>query len=652
MSELVNKVLIERYRIDALIARGGMANVYQGQDLRLDRTVAIKVIHRHLSQDDSFRQKFFREAQLAARVAHPNLVNVFDQGSVDEIDYIVMEFVEGITLRDALKSHSAISGTEALSVITAVLAGLATAHAAGILHRDIKPENILLADDGRIKLSDFGLARDIGNQTDTGSLVGTVAYLSPELIRRGQALASSDIYAIGIVLYEMLTGAQPYLGKDAMQIAFQHATNRILAPSSVNPEVSQELDAIVLWCTEPEALQRPQSAGELLAAIEKGAIAQARSISQARPIEQARSIAKSPSQDLAQTTKLPDLSDQSFTQIIDDEFADTSEVTGTLGDLSSLELSGRRDSNINSAGADAPIAKLSSRSRLPIWLISAALAVALGIGAGWWFSSGPGSLQSIPNVAGTTVAEAEQMLAPITSQFELRQVFDSSATGTVIGTQPKSQLPVPHGSKIVLLVSKGAEQISVPKLAGLDLVSASAKIVAARFVVGAVSQRFSTGAPLGTVITSTPKPGSASKVGSNVDLVISLGQIPSVVAMKSSIAKATLAAAGLKLGKMTFEFSATVAKGNVISFAPESTVMTQGSKIDLVISRGPQLVKMPVVIGETILAAQDLLQGLGLNVVIDTKWLSSQYGIKKVNGTSAKAGTELKVGDTVTIRSR
>ena len=599
-----------------------MANVYQGQDLRLDRTVAIKIIHRHLSQDETFRSKFFREAQLAARVAHPNLVNVFDQGSIDEIDFIVMEFVEGITLRDALNSHSAISGDEALSVIKAVLAGLASAHSAGILHRDIKPENVLLADDGRIKLSDFGLARDIGNQTDTGSLVGTVAYLSPELIRRGQALASSDIYAVGIVLYEMLTGSQPYLGQDAMQIAFQHATNRIAAPSSVRPEVSPELDSIVLWCTEPDAGNRPQSAGELLTAIEKGRISIA------------RSTLVQPPQGIAQTTKLPELRDQSFTQIIDDAI----DAPG-MGAAQSPDF-------------EPEISKLASKSRMPIWVISAVLAICLGSTAGWWFSSGPGELQSMPNVAGLSVSQAEKKLAPISNQFEVRNVFDSSAVGTVVGTQPRSALPVPHGSKIILLVSKGAEQISVPKLSGLDLVSASAKIVADRLVVGAVSQRFSTKAPLGTVITTLPKPGVAANVGSSVDLVISLGQIPSVIAMPSAVAKTTLAAAGLKIGKMTFEFSSTVNKGDVISFAPESTVMTQGSKIDLVISRGAQLVKMPVVIGETILAAQDLLQGLGLNVVIDTKWLTSQYGIKKVNGASAKAGTDLLVGDTVTIRSR
>ena len=622
-----------------------MANVYRGQDLRLDRTVAIKVSHRHLSQDETFRNKFFREAQLAARVAHPNLVNVYDQGSVDDTDFIVMEFVEGITLRDALKSHGAIGGSEALLVITAVLSGLATAHSNGILHRDIKPENILLADDGRIKLSDFGLARDIGNQTDTGSLVGTVAYLSPELIRRGQALASSDIYAVGIVLFEMLTGNQPYLGKDAMQIAFQHATNRIQAPSTLISGISDEIDAIVLWCTEPEAVNRPQSAGELLRAIEKGSIASSR-------LNDPDTAAG-----MAQTTKLPDLNDNSFTQVINDEVNHSNQPTTRLGDFQAQQLQSSplrqgTKSQDDSFDKSLPIANLGSRSRLPIVIISAVLAICLGISVGWWFSSGPGSLQTVPNVAGVNVAEAEKTLAPITNRFELRNIFDASAPGTVVGTQPRSALPVPHGSKIVILVSKGPETIKVPKLSGLDLVSASAKIVAARFVVGTVSQRFSTAAPLGTVITSTPKPGSATKVGSSVDLVISLGQIPSVVAMQSSIAKATLAAAGLKIGKMTYEFSSNVAKGNVISFAPESNVMTQGSKIDLVISRGPQLVKMPVVIGETILAAQDLLQGLGLNVVIDTKWLSSQYGIKKVNGSSAKAGTELKVGDTVTIRSR
>lgn len=218
MPDLAGRIIGERYRVEQIVARGGMATVYLAVDLRLERKVALKIIHPHLANDISFRDKFIREARIAAKLSHPNLVNVFDQGEDGDMAFMAMEFVSGITLRDALKDFGALDWKRALDLFEPMLSGLAAAHRAGILHRDLKPENVLLADDGRIKLGDFGLARDIDNNTATGSLVGTVAYLSPELVMRGTADARSDVYAAGIMLFEMLAGRQPFEGEQALSL--------------------------------------------------------------------------------------------------------------------------------------------------------------------------------------------------------------------------------------------------------------------------------------------------------------------------------------------------------------------------------------------------------------------------------------------------
>jgi len=235
MSNLDGLTLAGRYQINEVIARGGMATVYLGHDVRLDRKVAIKIIHPHLSDDPVFRDKFFREARMLAKVAHANLVNIFDQGDDQGHAFIVLELVEGITLRDALKNFGALRTEQIIQVSRAVLSALAQAHQNGVVHRDLKPENILLADDGRIKVTDFGLARELTANTDTGSLVGTVAYLAPEVIKRGKADTASDVYSFGILLFEMLTGKQPFSGDDAMQIAFQHTTERVPSAKTLNP---------------------------------------------------------------------------------------------------------------------------------------------------------------------------------------------------------------------------------------------------------------------------------------------------------------------------------------------------------------------------------------------------------------------------------
>ena len=612
MSNLVGTTLSSRYEITEIIARGGMATVYLAKDLRLVREVAVKIIHPHLSQDPVFRDKFFREARMLAKVNHANLVNIFDQGDDNGNAFIVLELVQGITLRDAIKDLGALHTTQVLQVSKAMLSALAQAHSSGVVHRDLKPENVLLSDDGRIKVTDFGLARELSANTDTGSLVGTVAYLAPEVIRRGKAEAPSDIYSFGIMLFEMLTGQQPFRGDDAIQIAFMHTSERVASAKTLNPKADNSLDQLMLWCTEPNPENRPADASRALIEIEK--------ILRAEPID------SDPyrSENLSETMVLP--RDANFTEV--------------LGDIGLEE-------------EELPFAKHSSRLVFARWIVASVLALAVGSFGGWYYGAGPGALIAVPNLSDKSVSLASTEIDSITKDVVIREEFSSAfAKGQVIGTEPVAGILVPKGTQIVLVVSKGKELVQVPKVIGVDLVTATAKIIGAKLVVGKVTQWFNSEYPIGVVYENSGSDGTKLPVSSGIDLKISLGAIPVVAGLQTEIAKAALEAAGLTVRAVEKKYSTTVAKGQIISVVPDEEEVGKGSSIKLVESLGPQTVTMPAVKGETILAAKGLLESLGLRVVIDTSWLSKDYGIKKVTGVSETAGTTLLVGQSVTIRSR
>ena len=612
MSNLVGTTLSSRYEITEIIARGGMATVYLAKDLRLVREVAVKIIHPHLSEDPVFRDKFFREARMLAKVNHANLVNIFDQGDDNGNAFIVLELVQGITLRDAIKDLGALHTTQVLQVSKAMLSALAQAHSSGVVHRDLKPENVLLSDDGRIKVTDFGLARELSANTDTGSLVGTVAYLAPEVIRRGKAEAPSDIYSFGIMLFEMLTGQQPFRGDDAIQIAFMHTSERVASAKTLNPRADDSLDQLMLWCTEPNPENRPADASRALIEIEK--------ILRAEPIDSA----PYKSENLSETMVLP--RDANFTEV--------------LGDIGLEE-------------EELPFAKHSSRLVFARWIVASVLALAVGSFGGWYYGAGPGALIAVPNLSDKSVSLASTEIDSITKDVVIREEFSSAfAKGQVIGTEPVAGILVPKGTQIVLVVSKGKELVQVPKVIGVDLVTATAKIIGAKLVVGKVTQWFNSEYPIGVVYENSGSDGTKLPVSSGIDLKISLGAIPVVAGLQTEIAKAALEAAGLTVRAVEKKYSTTVAKGQIISVVPDEEEVGKGSSIKLVESLGPQTVTMPAVKGETILAAKGLLESLGLTVVIDTSWLSKDYGIKKVTGVSETAGTTLLVGQSVTIRSR
>jgi len=633
-NEAGERVLSGRYRIIRPVASGGMARVFLAEDLRLQRQVAIKVIHQHLAEDPAFIDKFRREAITAAGLSHPNLVNVFDQGSDGSATYLVMEYVSGRTLRDVLKEFGALPPIRALEIVEAVLGGLAAAHSAGILHRDIKPENVLLADDGRIKLSDFGLARPISANTDTDSLIGTAAYLSPELVTRGATDARSDVYAIGILLFELVTGRQPFSGEHASHIAAQHASSSVAAPSSVNPKVPQLIDELVLYATERDPANRPADAGVLIGLVRRAKqelkTGSPSASSSANTVRMTPSKTKDPATNQA-TILLPALGADS-TDVI-------SNATQVIG-------------GVRAQDSDNPLLKFGGRRQFLKWFLATVVAIVIGAGAGWWFGAGPGALRAIPAVQSSRVLEATRSLENLGFTVAVEQEFSQSIEqGLVTRTLPGAGSLLASGTKVKLFVSLGAELKAVPKLTGLDVATATQRILAAGFSFGGAEAWFDS-ASAGSVIDYLGSDGTKQPVGSAITVKLSLGPIPGVSNIPQNAAVALLTSVGLKVGSVATEYSETVSAGNVLNLIPQSQPIGKGGTVNLVVSKGSEKVIMPKVVGETIAAAQSLLQALGLVVIVDTNKLQSQYGIAKVKKVSVAPGLTLRKGDSVTIISR
>ena len=599
---LPNTELSGRYRIQRLLAHGGMASVYEALDLQLHRQVAVKVLAANLAGDEVFRNKFLTEARVAAALNHPNLVNIYDQGRHGEFTYLVLELVTGTTLRHVLDDFKTIDSERAVELMQAVLEGLDAAHRAGIIHRDIKPENILLSNEGRIKLGDFGLARTIDNRTEAKDVLGTVGYMAPELVTGGLATKATDVYACGIMLYEMLTGQRPYQGEQSMQVAYQHANSRVPAPSLLNAEVSPALEQIVLKATEPKPENRPADARTLL--------------------EMFSSVTEADNK-----TRIinPVESGNQLTEVL-------SEPIGSDDEL--------------------PFANIPQKRKLIPFAVITTLVMLLGGIGGWYFSAGPGALSPVPQLAGRTQLQAESALSPLDLKIVL--AHENSGTvpaGKIIRTNPAAGGYVAHGGSLTIYLSDGPKLVKVPTLSEKNLADATATIVRAGFVLGKVTSTFNS-APLGAVYDFTGSDELPIPEGSPIDLKVSLGSIPGVAGLTLDAAKIALQAAGLQLGKTTEEFSDTVPKGNVIDLVPNQLNLEKGSKVDLKVSKGTNKITLPNVIDQRILAAQDMLQKLGLKVLVDTNLPNSQWGLKNVKSTTPAAGAVVRIGDTITLVAR
>jgi serine/threonine-protein kinase len=618
MADLSGQLIASRYLIKAFIASGGMASVYRAQDQVLEREVALKIIHPHLATDKSFVEKFRREAKMAASLSHPNLVNVFDQGTDNQIIFLVMEFVPGINLRDALNDFGALTPDRALEILEPLTAGLAAAHSAGILHRDLKPENVFLSDNGTVKLGDFGLAREISSHTQTGSVVGTAAYLSPELVLRGQADARSDIYSLGVMAFEMLTGKQPYGGDQAVQIAYQHANSNIPAPSSVNPEVPELLDEIVLWATARNPSDRPTNAKELLPVISR-----------------AKSDIKR-----GLTTTFEELG---LTRTITEEFVAPAGATEVIGELQLEEPYERSDGFVK-------LAKANRRSGRWV-VIFTLLAIVASAGSGWWFSTGPGGQAIIPELEGRSVEVAISALDPIGLQVSQQQEHSAQVpVGLVTRTEPVAGTRVAKQSEVIVFVSLGPKQVLVPEPLGLGLEEAKALLVAAGLTPGSVSSFF-TATQAGQVFAFSQPTGTLLNEGTILDLQLSLGPLPEVAGTDSTQATQKLEALGLTVTSVSV-FSDDVSAGQVVSLEAVLDPLPEAAAVTLNVSKGPEFVTMPNVVGESVAAAENALKALGLSVTVDTDQLRSRFGVVKVTRQNPAASSRVRVGSPVTIFTR
>jgi serine/threonine-protein kinase len=648
---LLGRLIDGRYQVRSRIARGGMATVYLATDLRLERRVALKVMHSHLADDSNFKSRFVQEARSTARLAHPNVVNVFDQGQDDDMAYLVMEYLPGITLRDLLRDYGKLTPEQTIDIMESVLAGLAAAHRAGIVHRDLKPENVLLADDGRIKIGDFGLARAATHATGTGqALLGTIAYLSPELVTRGIADTRSDIYAIGIMIYEMLTGEQPFQGEQPMQIAYQHANDSVPRPSLKNPLVPPQLDDLVLWATNRDPEQRPADARTLLDKL----------------YEVERAV-HSPRPDDTDATKVivPAAGDTMATVVL-------SESAMPLATAATTQFAGPATQVRSEATATDAVSKLAAVSRHRRgrgWWLFAALLVLAGLagGIGWYFGAGPGALVAVPAVVEKPAAAAVSALSGVDLVAKQHPVYSCAAPeGQVTAVRPTPGRLLHKGSSVTIDVSRGHEPNRVPKLGGLALADAKTAITGAKSLVGTtLKQEFSSKVGDGLVIAAVKASdggditnGGAYTECDTINLTVSVGPVPNVVGKPLAEAQKALQAAHLYYGQGAQKFDDRVPKGSVIAETPadRSGPVQPGDTILLDVSEGPQLFPVPDVTGKKWTDAKKTLTDAGFKVDypktggtfgLSTDTWSDYFTVKSI---SPGAGTQQRKGTKITVQ--
>ena len=636
MSDLTGELIDGRYQLQKIIAAGGMASIYLAMDQRLDRLVAVKIMHPHLANDEEFVNRFIKEAKATASLNHPNVVSIQDQGwneGGSPAVFIVMEYIEGSTLRDFLFERGSLSIEEVLRYIIPVVSALAEAHSIGIIHRDIKPENILISKDGRVKIADFGLARgdQLGStQTAESSVVlGSVSYLSPEQVQRGISDARSDIYSLGIVLFELLCGRKPFDGETPIQIAYKHVNERVPAVRTIKPELSEEIEVLISRATDPNPDKRFRDARELLNSlrtIQENIDPRKRQLSLELdlplPTERPIKRSKAPKGEIRIGAHVIERV-KSLTQPIK-----TAEVSPTS------EIRRRASKRVK-------------RNRV----IAASLVIAVGAGS-WYQFLGPGSQISIPSVVGLSIADAKSEISHLGLQSDVTaQDFSEEVDkGLVLTSIPGGGGHLPKNGTVHLVLSKGKERILVPALSGLTQDAATAALINAGLKVGNTSQAFDMKVAANLIVDGNPSAGTPVRRNSIVDLLLSKGieqiALTSYVGKTSDQATNELTDAGFVV-KSAFAYSESVPAGGVIRQDPDTgSTAPKGSKITLVISRGTEFIFIPNLYSLTESAARTSLESLQLKVSV--KKIGSKK-IKKVTGISPKVGTKVKRGTVVVI---
>ncbi len=596
-----------RYHVLERIAAGGMGEVFRAHDAVLAREVAVKVLHRSLASDQGFVERFRREARAAATLNHQNIVAVYDWGAVDGVYYMVMEYVQGRSVRELLNAGGRLQPAQAAEILRQTLAALEHAHARGIVHRDLKPENILITNDGVVKLTDLGLARAFADAKNTraGAVTGTVQYLAPEQIRGEPADPRSDLYSLGIVAYELLTGELPYSGETPMAIAYQHLSDRVPPPSRSAPETGDDLDGFVLSATDPAREMRPESAAAM-----RGDLATfSASLPRARPLG-----------DLVQD--IPEVERPSPPP----ETA-AATVTETI-----------------------PRVQRSQRRRWRRWVaVVAAVAILATAAYGAWAYLIPHS-HTIPNVVGTDVGQATSQLGSL--GFAVVEAKGQYETGTVKGTvlavDPPAGTDLKEGETVTLVPSLGPPPVQVPDITGKTVDQATSALHDAGLEVGNIEHVYSESVEDGHVVRQDPE--GKAPTGSPVNLWVSKGHapvpIPGVVGKTQDRAETKLRDAGF-VPVVQVAYSDQFARGIVIKVDPgEATPTAYGAPVTITVSQGPEEFPVPSFSGLTADAAQQRAHEYGLRVTFfNIPGTSATYVISQ----TPTAGTTVHAGDTITL---
>ena len=695
---LVGRVLDGRYEITERLARGGMATVYRGIDTRLTRTVAVKIMHVGLGDDQEFARKFDREARAAARLSHPNVVSVFDQGA-DAVDgnvvrpYIVMEYVEGQTLRDVVNAHAPLDPLAALDLLEPVVSALAAAHDAGLVHRDVKPENVLLGDRGRVKVADFGLAKAISSQTQTatqGLLIGTVSYLPPELVTTGLADARSDVYSAGVVLFELLTGRKPHSGDTPIQVAYAHVHHDVPAPSTLAPygTIPPYLDALVSRATARDPALRPPDGRVLLTQVRRVRAALREGLRDDPELTQDLTpvtplVEDTLGQDGAATEVVGDRADFEATQHIaqvpgsqpggagqrpgfapprvertgPQPYANGSHAVGhpTFRDAPPPVVGGH-DPRLRPARSEhseriAARREHEARRRRRGWLVLILVLLLTTVAAvtGWYLTEG--RFTSAPALTTLSRGDASAVADGADLQVQFSDGWSETVpAGEVVSTEPPAGARVRKGSQIQAVLSRGPERFAMPTVVGLTQEAAASSLAEAHLKVGKVSSRWSDTVAQGVVLDAGKDAGVPLKRDTTVSLVVSGGPKPITLAdwtgRSADDATAALEKAGLEVTSKE-ENSDEVESGDVISQDPPKGTLAKGDEVALVVSKGPVLVTVPNVRAMGIRKAEETMQAAGFTT--KNKRATNYLGLGYVVSSTPGGGDSAPKGSTITL---
>ena len=657
-------VLGKRYEVLSKVGAGGMADVYKGRDQMLNRYVAIKVLKKEFREDENFVRKFRSEAQASAGLLHPNVVNVYDVGEDRGLYYMVMELVEGITLKEYIEKKGRLSHKEVISIAIQMCSGIGAAHAAGIIHRDIKPQNIIISKDGKVKVTDFGIAKAVTSNTISTNAMGSVHYTSPEQARGGFSDQKSDIYSIGITLYEMVTGQVPFDGDSTVSVAIKHLQEEITAPSELVSDIPYSLEQIILKCTQKNAERRYPNTDELIQDLKRSLVDPDGDFVVIPPLGNADTLIIT-DEELDEIQNSYDEDEYDEDEYDEDEY-DEDEYDEDEYDEDEYDV----DDGKRGKGSDEVNPKMKKLTRILTVVVAIIIAFivifAIGRAAGI-FRIGPESpnetkdMVEVPNVVGMTEDDAKETLNDEGLGFKVvsREESKEYEKGRVSEQKTEAGEEVAKNTTIEVVVSSGlvGDSITVPDVSGMTEDEAQSALENAGFRNISSEFTYHDSVPSGQVIGTTPEANAEATEDTEILMQVSKGAerktVPNVVGQKDADAQNAIKSAGLSVGTVTYEYSDSVAQGIVISQSVDGgKKVSAGTTVDLVISNGPEpaaKVNVPPVTGTSESNARQLIQNAGLSVGTVTYQHSSSVAAGYVISCSPGVGSSVDEGTSVSL---